>query len=52
MSNEEAINVILNIRECNCNRNCDMECQNCSCNYSNEELQDALALATKVMKGE
>lgn len=52
MSNEEAVSIINKIRGCRYDDVCKMNCQNCPCNYTDEELHEALAMATKALKGE
>ena len=52
MSNEEAIEVIENIMECHTRKNCNMECDSCHCNYSDDELQEALDIGARALKRE
>ena len=52
MSNEEAIDVIENIMECHTRKNCNMECDSCHCNYSDDDLQEALDIGARALKGE
>ncbi len=52
MSNQEAIEVMMNIAECHTRKKCDLECENCPCNFSDDELQEALELGAKALKGE
>ena len=51
MSYQEAIEVMCKIRACRYSENCKMNCDECSCNYSDEELLEALGLAQKVLEG-
>lgn len=52
MSNVEAIEVICRIRACRNSKNCQMNCDECLCNYTDEELHEALGLAQRVLEGE
>ena len=52
MSNTEAIHVICKIRACRYSEHCEMNCENCPSNYSDEELHEALGLAAKALEGE
>lgn len=47
MSDSEAIKVINRIRGCRYDERCKMECEKCPCNYTDEELHEALGRATK-----
>lgn len=50
MSDLEAITVINHIRGCRYDERCSMECENCPCNYTDEELHEALGRATNALK--
>lgn len=52
MSNEEAIEVMMNIAECHTRKKCDLECENCPCNFSDDELQEALDIGARALKRE
>ena len=50
MSDVEAIKVINKIRGCRYDEKCKMECDKCPCNYTDEELHEALGRATECLK--
>lgn len=50
MSDVEAIKVINKIRGCRYDEKCKMECEKCPCNYTDEELHEALGIATKYIQ--
>lgn len=50
MSDVEAIKVINKIRACRYDENCKFECEKCPCNYTDEELHEALGRATRVLE--
>jgi len=49
MSDIEAINIINKIRGCRYDEGCKLQCENCPCNYTNEQLHEALSRATKAL---
>lgn len=51
MSNQEAIGVMCRIRACRYSEHCEMNCEECPCNYTDEELHEALGMAQKIMEG-
>lgn len=50
MSDLEAIKVINKIRACHYDEKCKMECDKCPCNFTVEELHEALGRATRCME--
>ena len=50
MSDLEAVKVINRIRGCRYDEGCKMECQKCPCNYTDEELHEALGRAAECLK--
>lgn len=47
MTDSEAIKVINRIRGCFYTRECGMQCESCPSNFTEEELHEALGIATK-----
>lgn len=50
MSDIEATTIINKIRGCHYDQNCSMNCENCPCNFSENELHEALGRATQALK--
>lgn len=46
----EAVKILNKIRACRYDEKCKMECEKCPCNYSDEELHEAIARATQALK--
>ena len=50
MSDLEAVKVINRIRGCRYDEGCKMECEKCPCNYTDEELHEALGRAAESLR--
>lgn len=50
MTDLMAVSVIQKIRGCHYDENCNMKCESCPCNFSVEELHEALGRATEALR--
>ena len=50
MSDLEAVKVINKIRACRYDEVCKFECDKCPCNYTDEELHEALGIAAECLR--
>lgn len=50
MTDEEAVKVINRIRACRYDEKCKFECEKCPCNYTDEELHEALRRGSEALK--
>lgn len=52
MSNLEAISVLCRMMACRLDNRCQLNCENCPSNYSEEEMMDALFISKKAIQKE
>lgn len=50
MSDLEAAKIINKIRACRYDEKCSFECENCPCNYTDEELHEALGRGAEALR--